>query len=208
MPEQPLTPEEKLLRIIESPAQAIRRIGPRRRINDFKFSFKLFASKYGPKVKELLNLKTMNVILVFSSVVATVFLGLDFWIGMPRLTNLARLELVAKNQDIGEMSIGRLDPLTVYLQVITHRNIFALAQPAKETAPVSPQTSEELKSLVDTLKLVGIIWSQAPQAIIEDTKEGRTYLLNRGGKLKNARVKEILKDRVILSYDDQEIELR
>ena len=65
----------------------------------------------------------------------------------------------------------------------------------------------ELKKFSDGLKVVGIIWSDAPQAIIEDSQDAKTYLLNRGSKIKGARVKDILKDRVILSYDGQQVEL-
>ncbi|MBI5872828.1 MAG: hypothetical protein HZB36_01620 [Candidatus Omnitrophica bacterium] len=210
MPESNLTPEEKLLRIIESPPGAMGQMRAPRRRQDFQLNLKLLRAKYGDRVKELLNLKAVNVALVFLGALATFFLAVDSWLGLPRKSVIEQLELLAKTQGVGDLAIERLDPLAVYLQEITPRNIFSLPTPAAQ-AP-SGKTSAQLEaaaaSLAADLKLVGIIWSDAPQAMIEDSKDGRTYLLNRGGKIKSGRVKDILKDRVILSYDDQEVELR
>lgn len=209
MPDAKLTPEEKLLRIIESPPEKVRTMRPRRRIQDFKFSLKLFIAAHKNKVKDYLNLKTVNAVLVFLGGVATVFLVLDFWIGSPRLLALEHLAAMAKKQDIGDLTISQLDPLSAYLEEATKHNIFSLPPVPAPVAPGQPPApTAQLTSMTENLKVVGIIWSDAPQVIIEDSKEGRTYLLNRGSRIKDARVKEILKDRVILSYDSQEIELR
>lgn len=207
MPDPSLTPEEKLLRIIESPPEVVRGMRRDRRIPDFKIDFKILKAKYGEKLKALLNLKAASVVLVFFSGVATMYLGLDFWLGAPRLTNVQRLEMLAKKMEVGDMTLGQLEPLSMYLQEITQRNIFSLPETVEQAAAKKAEPAVELKSLIDGLKVVGIIWSDAPQAIVEDSKDGRTYLLNRGSKIKDARVKDILKDRVILSYDSQEVEL-
>ncbi len=205
-----LTPEEKLLRIIESPQETVRGLRVQRRGGqDLKVILKILKAKYGEKLKTFLNIKAANAVLIASACFATFYLVVDFLGGMPRLANVGKLESMAKRLDIGDLSLGQLDPLSIYLQEITERNIFALPEEPKEAPKVkNAGPSVEFKSLVDGLKVVGIIWSNAPQAIIEDSKEGRTYLLNRGSKVKEARVKDILKDRVILSYDDQEVELR
>lgn len=208
--EQPqLTPEEKLLRIIESPPQSVHRMRSGRGLADFKFSFKILKAEYAKKFQAFLNLKSANVFLTVLAVITTVFLVFDFWAGLPRTSAFVHLEELAKRQGIGDLSIEHLDPLSIYVQEITQRNIFALPPPVKKQASEETPASDLIvKSLKENLRLVGIIWSEAPQAIIEDAKEARTYLLNRGGKVKDARIKEILKDRVILSYDNQEIELK
>ncbi|MFH0940353.1 MAG: hypothetical protein V1840_00670 [Candidatus Omnitrophota bacterium] len=207
MPDPNLTPEEKLLRIIESPPEAVRGMRRERRAADFKIDFKILKAKYGEKLKAFFNLKAASVVLVFLSGVATMYLGLDFWLGAPRLTNVQRLEMLAKKMEVGDMALGQLDPLSMYLQEITQRNIFSLPESVDQAAAKKAEPKVELKSLIDGLKVVGIIWSDAPQAIIEDSRDGKTHLLNRGSKIKDARVKDILKDRVILSYDSQEVEL-
>lgn len=208
MPETRLTPEEKLLRIIEAPPGAVRPLKQKRWLHDAGFSLKLLRAKYAARFKDAVSLKSANTLLVCLAALATMFLGLDFWLGMPRAGAIQRLEARAKNFDTGNLSIARLDTLPVYLREITQRNMFALPQAPKEQAPAAQRAAMDASLLTADLKLVGIIWSEAPQAIVEDTKEARTQLLNRGGKIKNLRVKEILKDRVILSYDDQDIELR
>lgn len=219
MPEAPLTPEEKLLRIIESPQGAVRSAPSRRSLQDYKFFFKSWKEKYkgvaGEKIGKLLNLKAVNVILVVIATAATVFLVADFVMGMPRSLMVMNLEAAAKKKDLGNLTIEGLEPLTIYLQEIKQRNIFALTavlqSAAAAGAGAAAQTTvsaPEKPSFMTTLKVVGILWSETPQAIIEDSKENKTYLLNRGSKIKEARIKEILKDRVILSYDNQEIELQ
>lgn len=207
MPDPSLTPEEKLLRIIESPPEAVRGMRRDRRIPDFKIDFKILKAKYGEKLKALLNLKAASACLVFFSGVATMYLGIDFWLGAPRLTNVQRLEMLAKKMEVGDMTLGQLEPLSMYLQEITQRNIFALPEIVVQVVAKKAGPAVELKNLIDGLKVVGIIWSDAPQAIVEDSRNGKTHLLNRGSKIRDARVKDILKDRVILSYDSQEVEL-
>jgi hypothetical protein len=208
-----LTPEEKLLRIIESPSQIHRGLKISRRSGeDLKIFFKLLKAKYGDKLKEYFNARTANALLLFFSCLVTVYLVFDFSMGMPRSTHVDRLEMLARKIDIGDLSLGQLDPLAVYLQEITQRNIFALPEPAPVAGtaaePVVKAPVVDLNSLTAGLKVVGIIWSETPQVILEDTVNGKTLLLNRGSKVKEARVKEILKDRVILSYDNQDVELR
>ena len=127
---------------------------------------------------------------------------------MPRLEAIARLDEAAKKMDVGNLVIERLDPLAIYLQEITQRNMFALLEVPPPSVVKKEEANQELTNMANNFKVVGIIWSEAPQAIIEDPKTGRTYLVNRGGKLKDARVKDILKDRVILSYDNQDVEIR
>lgn len=213
MVDTPMTPEEKLLRIIESPPEAARGMRvPQRRGQDFNLTLKLLKAQYGEKIKALCNLKVFTAGIIFFAGLATFFLVVDFWLGRPRVSAIERLEFLAKKQGIGDLTMERLDFLAAYLQEIAQRNIFSLPEaplPAVAAgAPTASQPDAELKGLTDQLKVVGIIWSEVPQAIIEDSKSGRTYLVNRGGKVNEARVKDILKDRVILSYDGQEIELR
>lgn len=223
MPEAPLTPEEKLLRMIESPKGAMPSSRPmnsgRRNLQDLKLSWKFIFEKYSKLVKEryqdYLNLRVANIIFLSLSVAATIYVGFDFPLGNPRPNILTQIQSAARKFDIGNLSLDELAPVSIFTQEITQRNIFSLPESAAPKPSVAAATSAaasgsdaKSKEATTTLKLVGIIWSSVPQAIIEDTQDSRTHLLNRGGKIKDARVKDILKDRVILSYDGQEIELR
>jgi hypothetical protein len=72
-----------------------------------------------------------------------------------------------------------------------------------------PNLSEELKNL----KLVGIIWSQNPEVMIENTKDSRTYTLKKGESLNEGlKVKDISRNSATLetttSAGSKEYELR
>ncbi len=219
MPEPSLTPEEKLLRIIESPQGVARPMKPvRASLQDFKFSGKLLSEKYGKIFKgwlqEHLNIKAINFLFLFLALCATAYICIDFPMGVPTKNIVAQVQNSAKKFDIGDLTLGELEPLAIFTQEITQRNIFSLPESAPkpvsqgENTTVQNEGAKAAEVLTSSLKLVGIIWSDVPQAIIEDTKESRTHLVSRASKIGRVRVKDILKDRVVLSYDNQEIELK
>jgi len=219
MPDSNLTPEENLLRIIETPggkpARGGRGMGRGRGGTDIKLQWRALKQRLLSKAQKLLTLRTVNTILLSAGGLVTLFLVVDFWIGLPKSDFIDKLEEEARATDFGELSIGTLSPLSVYVQEIKGRNMFALSAPVPKGPP--EPTAEETKNLaiqsalqdlITNYKVVGIIWSETPQAIIEDVSAGHTFMVNRGSMVKVARVKDILKDRVILSYDDKDIELR
>ena len=85
------------------------------------------------------------------------------------------------------------------------RNVFTLAPQAKED--MSKITIKPREKVTD-LKLVGILWSSNPQAMIEDVKSGKTYLIGAGAEIKRWKVKAIYQDRVVITGDEGESELR
>lgn len=217
MPENPLTPEENLLRIIEGPpgaARAMQRGRPRPPL-DPRLAWRLFQTKYLTGWIKALSFRNMNIVLLALGGCATLFLIGDFVSGFPRSDALARLEQAAKTSSIGDLTIERIPPVAVFLQEITERNIFALiAAPAPVEPAVTAQatqaalSSQVLQDAVKSMRVVGILWSETPQAILEEVADGRTHLVNRGSTIKQVRVKDILKDRVILSYDNKDVEIR
>jgi len=72
-----------------------------------------------------------------------------------------------------------------------------------ETIPTTSATD-----MVKNLKLVGILWSENPQVMIEDTKQTKTYLLSIGETIGELQIKRILKDKVVVGKDDVEWEIR
>ena len=58
------------------------------------------------------------------------------------------------------------------------------------------------------LRLAGISWSDDPDAMIEDTRTKRTLFVKRGGMIGKIKVQAIFKDKVVLFYDGEEIELK
>ena len=105
--------------------------------------------------------------------------------------------------------------LLEYSNIFKHRNIFI--PPEVKIEEVDEAGSEQklkLDDLVKNLKLVGIIWSANPEAMIEDATETRTLLLKKGDSFgKNLfKVKSVLRNSVVLDVfvagKNMEYELR
>lgn len=95
-------------------------------------------------------------------------------------------------------------PVEAFLTPITSRSLF---QPTTgEPEPKKPSPAADLGG-VENFKLVGIAWGTQPEAMIREVKEGRTFFLKEGEKIKGVVVKEILKDRVIVEQEGQTKEL-
>ena len=75
----------------------------------------------------------------------------------------------------------------------------------KEKAKVQ---ATKLEEMVKNFKLVGISWSNDPDAIIEDEKAKKTYFVKTGDKINKISIEAIYRDRVILHYLTEEVELR
>ncbi|MDD5347107.1 MAG: hypothetical protein PHT59_00680 [Candidatus Omnitrophica bacterium] len=98
-----------------------------------------------------------------------------------------------------------LRPLAAYLDKVKERNIFRMGRLVRE-----PQGSVSTKAQEATasLRLVGISWSQNPDAMIEDTKVQKTYFVKKGQLVADMKVEAIHKDKVVLRLGQELIELR
>jgi type II secretory pathway component PulC len=205
--EKKQTPEEKLLRLIENPGKDIKDVLPRRR--GFRFNLAWIRNIRLPKGKLqpylLFNLKTINKGLVVVSVLITLYLIIDFIKERPDLNQIYASEVLGHRRDIKTSARAELMNLADYLSQIERRDIFHLVPLKKEET--IPTAKETLVSLSGNLKLVGIIWGKSPQAMIEDKQENKTMLLNQGDEIGKLKIRQILRDRVILGYEDQEMEL-
>ncbi len=91
------------------------------------------------------------------------------------------------------------------------RNFFLPANLKVKSAP-GQEGGEVMMELKD-LKLVGIIWSQNPEVMIENGKDSRTYVLKKGDSLNEQfKIKDILRNSAILEINlgsgTREYELR
>ena len=76
-----------------------------------------------------------------------------------------------------------------------------------ETSPVGVSVVEAVDG--PGLRLVGVDSSDAsPVALLEDLKTGKTYFVRVNEKVKDARVKQIQKNKVVVSYHGKNVELR
>lgn len=105
-------------------------------------------------------------------------------------------------------------PVTVYLDGIRSRNIFQpFEAKVEEKKPEEAAASQakRIELMVKDLKLVGISWLDSPQsasAMIEDVKTGITHFLKQDDVINGIAVKKIYADRVILTFEGEELTVR
>lgn len=157
-----------------------------------------------------MDIRTLNLILAVS--VVALFAGFVVNAAIS-IVNLKK-ELVLKTdapkaQDTQAPHVNSfLKAASYYLEKARGRDIFSMGlKKLPLAAGMAP--SERVIEATKHLRLVGISWSDDPDVMIEDTKNLRTLFLKRGKLIDNEiKVDAVFKDKVILSYGGEEIELR
>ena len=209
------TSDEKLLKLIEGTAsiKPTHKVGLKPKGKGlFALPFSLPVNPLKIKIVPLINLPNINKGLF----VACGLLTLWFIIAIATGAQIVRADLIfptskgaglAKgiNQQ-GNSFLGLQD----YLGEISKRNIFLAANiRASGEKAVAP----DVVLLMQDLKLVGIIWSKSPEAMVESVKDAKTYLLKKGDTIsQQLKIKEVTRNSVILEKEIegqmQEFELR
>jgi len=165
-----------------------------------------------------LNVKRIKAVFLICAFVLTSFF-IRYWIvSLMDLRKLSNIEMGVNRQD-GFSSLPQIpeapealllkQPLSWYLEKSRQKNIFKMGPPAPRLeAPSIEAPSFSIGEAIKHLKLVGISWSGDPYAMIEDTTASRTFFVKTGETVGAIKVKAIFKDKVILSHEGQEIELR
>ncbi len=220
-----LTPEKQLLKIIETSkggnsfgvaAQSSRRHGLSwlnfgawlGRISFFKVKLGRLSSGFS---LEQLDVKTTNRILGILVFLLCVYFTGSLVISLVNLSNLPRLESNAQTAKV-EIDFpqpqGLKKAASYYLDKVRERDIFTMG--LKKVALVKPEQgpSARILEIVASLKLVGISWSNDPDAMIEDIKSLKTYFVKRGDFVGETKVQAIFRDKVVLSFENEEFELK
>jgi len=221
---RPITPEKQLLRLIEEPkttssvqAQAIKHHS----LSLFSFSawlgrisfFKEVFKKWFQGVKpHQLDIKLVNKILGLFIFVLTVYFISNFFSSLINLKKMPSLEFkpqegrsLAGSQELSFLKKAA----SYYSEKIRERDIFKMGAKKTTTAELSLKgPSSRIIEATQHLKLVGISWSNDPDAMIEDSKALRTFFVKRGQMIGEVKVQAIFKDKVILAFGGEEIELR
>jgi len=223
----PLTPEKQLLNLIEKPvagknakAAAIKKRGT----NNFsigaikgRISFISETIRKGIKSGNLpwLDIRVFNVALEVVTAALIVFFVSGVMISMNSSKKLYTSGISVERQAQKKPKTVKttMEDLSYYLEKIGSRDIFKIGSTeipvvAKESPIVSEPASSEVVDATKHLRLVGISWSKNPDAMIEDTKALRTFFLKAGQMIGEVQIKEIHKDKVIIRYNDEDIELK
>lgn len=225
--QRPVTPEKQLLRLIEeqqiNPPGLNTRLIKRRglslfspsawlgRISFLKEAFKKRSRRGRP---HSLGVKLLNRILCFFIfILAFYFISNLFSSLVDSRKNLRNLESgTLKSADyagVGEAAFSK-KAASYYFEKIRERDIFKMghkdSSANQETFQKGP--SARIIEATQHLNLVGISWSNDPDAMIEDTRALRTFFVRRGQMIGEVKVQAIFKDKVVLGYDGEEIELK
>ena len=223
MADKYVSPEKQLLKIIENQENKKTGFSPLaggKRFFSFgllkgKFSFFKTRFKETGKIKRpQLDLKKINLLLRVIIFMFAVYLGVSLKI---EFSKLHKEQLIPQPKVSSEVQAEPLEvtsllkPEPYYLEKINERNIFRIEdESSKETVVFKPEPEREskLKQITANMKLVGISWSDTPDAIIEDEKAKKTYFVKPGHMIEDIKVQAVLKDRVILRYQQEEVELK
>jgi len=205
-----ITPEERLLKIIESPGIQKAKVyfsAKAKAINLKTLTVWFKSLRFDKNIIKKIDLRLANKIVAFFCGFITLFLLFDFFRVGSNLRSRFEKTLQASQSAITEEKKVAFPNVNIeeVLAQAKRRNVFTfLPAPAKAEASLSPDITE----IISNFKLVGIIWSNSPQAMIENAKEQRTFLLSQGEQIGQVTIKKIFQDKVIIEVEGQEQELR
>ena len=213
------TPEEQLLNLIEKGGGDPGAVKLKQRrfslasiFKKLELSFKVGLADITARLKSGTrepDLKVLNKGLIVIAVVLTGYLIADFVFKQPDI-NLLYDRVSAKKRPIlpekPEEIKGEVRPFLHYLEMVQRRDVFSPVElkKAKEEAEIK---KSDLSELAKDLSLVGIAWGRNPQAMIEDKQAKKTYFLKDGETINEFTIETILKNRVILTYKGEKIDL-
>lgn len=161
-----------------------------------------------PKKKPELELGTVNKALSAALLIIVLFV---VYYAAARYPNMSRMITAAARAQGAMQFAGRevteLEPAEYYTGDAKRRDIFSAAQrPAAQAKTASP---EEKKGPAGELSLQGIVWSDAPKALIQAGKDGKLHIVKEGQVvgMTGIKVKKILRGKVILTEGEREFEL-
>lgn len=214
MAKKKLTPEEQLLDLIEK-GEAVPSQGVKRKKTAFLrrlwLSFKAGISGVAKRLKDGLkepNLKVLNRIFLIVCLGLIAYSVTDFIFKRPDINKVYRNAqlIVRKIKKSKVASLVEQHPFLHYFEMVRRRNIFSPVV-LKEEEKKAEIKKVSLDSLTKDLNLVGISWGKNPIAMIEDSKVEKTYFLKKGEMINEFKIDDVLKDRVILSFKGETIQL-
>lgn len=220
------TPEKQLLNLIERPTSQDIERKQKERQNRGLFSLDLlksrvisFAGQFKKNFdngRESVDLKQINKVLRAGIILLLAYLALNFAFNYRRIkvkdsqlkNNEAKKSraLFLPGEEPFEESFPKKD-LAYYLDPIKKRNIFKFGV-VEQKQDKDNLGSGRIAKLAEGLKLVGISFSDFPEAMIESEKESKTYFAKEGDFVRQLSVKKIFKDYVVLEYEGEEYNLK
>ncbi len=213
MAEQRSTPEEKLLKLIEKEDGNEAVIFKRKRsvffvFSNFWFSLKKIAGLGAGRLKSGVrepNLKVLNKFLFAISILLLGYSVMDFVFNRPDIKEAHEKSRLVREGGVMGRLVFETRPFLHYLEMVQRRNIFS---PIMLKQVEKPEVKKkQLQEMAGNLSLVGISLDEEPMAMIEDTKEEKTFFLKKGDKIGVFKIEDVQENKVILSFEGKKIEL-
>jgi len=143
------------------------------------------------------------IVLLFIFLVFSVY---SSWKGLKKAA-LTDMSPVTANKGEGMIrDVSALKGLIYYVDGIGKRDIFRMG--GKFDSEAEPAAVSKLVELTQKLKLVGISWSDDPDAMIEDSAMSKTFFVKKGQMIGELTVDNISKDRVTVRYGKEVVDLK
>ncbi|MBU0503142.1 MAG: hypothetical protein ABH882_04585 [Candidatus Omnitrophota bacterium] len=174
------------------------------RLSFFKGQFKKW-SKVGQSQSDVIKL--VNRFMYLGIFILAVYFAGNFSFSMINVNKIPQMDFKVQSavaNPVGLAGLSPIKPSSYYLEKVRQRDIFKMGpmQKDEEKQPL------KIVELTKNLKLVGISWSDDPDVMIEDTGTKRTFFVKRGQSIGEIKVQAVFKDKIILSYDKEEMELK
>jgi hypothetical protein len=174
------------------------------RLSFFKGELKKW-SKVGKSQSDII--KIINRLMYVGISLLVIYFAGNFSVSIINANKIPQVDFKVQSaiaNSAGMSGISSIKPSSYYLEKIRQRDIFKMGRINKEEEKQKVQIIE----LAKNFKLVGISWSDDPDVMIEDTSSKRTFFVKRGQAIGDIKVQAVFKDKVILSYGKEEMELK
>ena len=208
--------ENQLLKLIQNPKEEFTKKEIGRRAWQSFFSVSALKARASFLIERLKHVDKKDVldprgILRTCIVVLSVVFVVNVIMGWRGVYHIPRLSANKKATADLTGGISASKNIAEYLDPARHRDLFKFgsAETSEESSASAEAPAESNEGPLDNLALVGISFSEDPDAMIKDNTTQEVYFLKRGDRIgKNMKVEAIMKDRVIISYQGKEIELK
>ena len=221
---EPITPEKQLLKLIENPSRQNLNLENAKRqgkkwfsLGTFKGRFGFLKNSFGKKWQSVKQesrrppgMQQLNFVLKVLLIFLVLYFGYTLATMPIHFKEASNLILHADNQlALPIEQPTELKDLSYYMDKVAARDVFKPGAARKETTiggqPVEPPQEDMSKKYT----LVGIAWSNDPEAMIEDVALKQTSFLKRGQTFSDSvRVVAIFKDKVVLNSKGKEFEIK
>jgi len=104
--------------------------------------------------------------------------------------------------------VSELGSLDSYLDGVRGKDLFGSLPETMGRSVMAESMVSAPAQTYEGLKLVGISYEGIPEALIEDTRTGKTYFVKEGAWVGDKKIERIDRDKVIIRHQNEEIELK